>query len=75
MRHDADRYPGRILTVAALVASVLASPVMAQSVLDEVVVSANRQEQQAFDAPAAINSVGVETLSVAGPQVNVSEAL
>ncbi len=75
MRHDADRYPGRILTVAALVASALASPVMAQSVLDEVVVSANRQEQQAFDAPAAINSVGIETLSVAGPQVNVSEAL
>ncbi|MFM1881106.1 MAG: Fe(3+) dicitrate transport protein FecA precursor, partial [Pseudomonadota bacterium] len=75
MRHIADRYPGRTLTVAALVASVFASPVMAQSALDEVVVSANRQEQQAFDAPAAINSVGAETLSVAGPQVNVSEAL
>jgi iron complex outermembrane receptor protein len=71
MRH----YSGRILTVAALVATAFSSPVMAQSVVEEVVVSANRQEQQAFDAPAAINSVGAETLSVAGPQVNVSEAL
>jgi len=60
--------------LACFVAS-LSIPAKGQTVLDEVVVSANRQEQQAFDAPAAINSVGVETLSVAGPQVNVSEAL
>jgi iron complex outermembrane recepter protein len=46
-----------------------------QSMLDEVVVSASRSEQRAFDAPAAINSVGIETISVAGPQVNLSEAL
>jgi iron complex outermembrane receptor protein len=75
MRHYSGHYSGRILTVAALVATAFASPVMAQSVVEEVVVSANRQEQQAFDAPAAINSVGAETLSVAGPQVNVSEVL
>ena len=75
MRHYSGHYSGRILTFAALVATAFASPVMAQSVVEEVVVSANRQEQQAFDAPAAINSVGAETLSVAGPQVNVSEAL
>lgn len=69
------RLSNRVLPLAALLASGFAPSAMAQSVLDEVVVSANRQEQQAFDAPAAINSVGAETLSVAGPQVNVSEAL
>jgi len=63
-----------LMVLACFVAS-LSTPAKGQTVLDEVVVSANRQEQQAFDAPAAINSVGVETLSVAGPQVNVSEAL
>ena len=66
---------GRSLPLAILMVSACGAPAWAQSVLDEVVVSANRQEQQAFDAPAAINSVGADTLSIAGPQVNVSEAL
>jgi iron complex outermembrane recepter protein len=69
------RFVFRIVPLVAAMAAGFSPLAMAQSVLDEVVVSANRQEQQAFDTPAAINSVGTETLSVAGPQVNVSEAL
>lgn len=69
------RFVFRLTSLTTAMASCFASVAVAQSVLDEVVVSANRQEQQAFDTPAAINSVGTETLSVAGPQVNVSEAL
>ena len=51
------------------------SAAYSQSILDEVVVSASRSEQKAFDTPAAINSGGLESISVAGPQVNLSEAL
>ena len=43
--------------------------------LPDVVVSASRREQETFDAPAAIQSVGRETIEAAGPQVNLSEVL
>ncbi len=43
--------------------------------LPEVVVSASRREQRAFDAPASIQSVDADTIRSAGPQVNLSEAL
>lgn len=43
--------------------------------LPEVVVSASRREQQSFDAPAAIQSVGRDTIEEAGPQVNLSESI
>ena len=43
--------------------------------LETVVVSATREETRAFDAPAAISSVGAETIRNAGAQVNLSEAL
>ena len=43
--------------------------------LPEVVVSASRREQQSFDAPAAIQSVGRDAILGAGPQVNLSESL
>ena len=63
----------RVLLAISLALTPLG--VYSQSMLDEVVVSASRSEQKAFDTPAAINSVGLESISVAGPQVNLSEAL
>lgn len=43
--------------------------------LQEVVVSASRQEQQSFDAPASIQAVGQDAIESAGPRVNLSEVL
>lgn len=63
------------LACGACLAVISLPSAFGQIILEEVVVSANRQEQQAFDTPAAINSVGADTLSIAGPQVNLSEAL
>ena len=53
---------------------LLTAPAGAQS-LPEVVVSANRQEQQSFDAPASIQAVGQDVIEAAGPRVNLSESL
>jgi iron complex outermembrane receptor protein len=52
----------------------LLSAAQAQT-LDEVVVSASRAQARSFDAPAAIQSVGRETIQNGGPQVNLSESL
>lgn len=52
----------------------LLSAVQAQT-LDEVVISASRAQARSFDAPAAIQSVGRETIQNGGPQVNLSESL
>jgi iron complex outermembrane receptor protein len=62
----------RRLNAALLLA--LAGPASAQT-LQEVVVSASRQEQQSFDAPASIQAVGQEAIEAAGPRVNLSESL
>ncbi|WP_334186475.1 TonB-dependent receptor family protein [Noviherbaspirillum sp.] len=43
--------------------------------LEEVVVSASRAEQRSFDAPAAIDSVPVDTFHTGSPLVNMSELL
>lgn len=43
--------------------------------LEDVVVSASRAQARSFDAPAAIQSVGRETIQNGGPQVNLSESL
>ena len=53
---------------------VLLSATHAQT-LDEVVISASRAQARSFDAPAAIQSVGRETIQNGGPQVNLSESL
>ncbi|WP_310564549.1 TonB-dependent receptor [Hydrogenophaga sp.] len=53
---------------------LLAGPAGAQT-LPDVVVSANRQEQQSFDAPASIHAVGQDAIEAAGPRVNLSESL
>ncbi len=47
----------------------------ADEVLTDVVVSAGRAEQRSFDAPAAVQGVGSQTIREAGPQVNLSEAI
>ena len=79
--------PGRSLLASLTVATTAASggllllPVdgaAAEATLRElpdVVVSASRREQETFDAPAAIQSVGREAIEAAGPQVNLSEVL
>jgi iron complex outermembrane receptor protein len=58
----------------AAVCLALAAPAGAQT-LQEVVVTANRQEQQSFDAPASIQAVGRDAIEAAGPQVNLSEVM
>ncbi|MEY4978194.1 MAG: Colicin receptor precursor [Pseudomonadota bacterium] len=74
----------RLLSAAVLVAvggaasaQTTASPAPADEtpLLNAVVISANRQAQRSFDAPASIQAVGQAVLQAAGPQVNLSEAL
>lgn len=60
------------LNAALLLA--LAGAAHAQT-LQEVVVSASRQEQQSFDAPASVQAVGQDVIEAAGPRVNLSESL
>jgi iron complex outermembrane receptor protein len=62
---------------ALLAASFLLVPFAShgQSMLDEVVVSASRSEQKAFDAHGSIDVVNRQTIERAGPQINLSEAL
>jgi iron complex outermembrane recepter protein len=47
----------------------------ADEVLSDVVVSAGRAEQRSFDAPAAVQAIGSQTIRDAGPQVNLSESI
>ncbi|HUP98191.1 MAG TPA: TonB-dependent receptor [Usitatibacter sp.] len=42
---------------------------------EPIVVSATREDTRAFDAPAAVSVVDAATLRVAGPMVNLSEAM
>lgn len=62
----------RRLNAALLMA--LAGTAGAQT-LQEVVVSASRQEQQSFDAPASVQAVGQAAIEAAGPRVNLSEVM
>lgn len=63
-----------------VVLSMGAAPAVAQPAdpggsLEEVVVSASRSAQRAFDAPAAVQSVGADAVRDAGPGFDPSEAL
>lgn len=58
----------------ALACAALVTAAQAQT-LTEVVVSASREAQSSFDAPASIQAVGREAIEAAGPQVNLSESL
>ena len=71
-----------LIGLAVASGAVLAQPVQttdAQSppvdTLSEVVVSASRQAQRSFNAPASIQSVDAQTIRDAGPMVNLSESL
>lgn len=66
--------PSRLAHAIALAWAATASVASAQT-LTEVVVSASRATQQTFDAPAAVQAVGRETIEAAGPQVNLSESV
>lgn len=67
----------RRLNAAWLMAATGAASAQSQPVatLQEVVVSANRQEQRSFDVPASIHAVGQDVIEAAGPRVNLSESL
>ncbi|HQS64839.1 MULTISPECIES: TonB-dependent receptor plug domain-containing protein [unclassified Acidovorax] len=67
-----NRFALRRLNAALLMA--LAGSAGAQT-LQEVVVSASRQEQKSFDAPASVQAVGQEAIEAAGPRVNLSEVM
>ncbi len=66
--------PSCLSRAVALACAATASMASAQT-LNEVVVSASREAQTTFDAPAAIQAVGREAIEAAGPQVNLSESL
>ncbi len=78
---DPDRFAARHLSSAlalfvsipALVARADEAPAPVPQ--EPVVVTATRVAAHAFDTPAAIGAVGADTIGVAGPQVNLSEAL
>ncbi|MBT9554138.1 MAG: TonB-dependent receptor [Hydrogenophaga sp.] len=65
----------RRLNAALFIALSSASAAQAQTTLQEVVVTANRQEQRSFDAPASIQAVGQDVIEAAGPRINLSESL
>ena len=67
------RFALRRLNAVLLLAGVGAAH--AQATLQEVVITANRFEQQSFDAPASIQAVGRSVIESAGPGVNLSEAI
>ena len=65
-------FPLQCLTLA--ISMTVAGMASAQT-LQEVVVSASRQEQQSFDAPASVQAVGLTAIEAAGPRVNLSEVM
>ena len=71
-----------LIGLAAASGAVLAQPAQTTDAqnppvdtLSEVVVSASRQAQRSFNAPASIQSVDAQTIREAGPMVNLSESL
>ena len=67
--------PKRRLVLLAMSLALTPFGVYSQSMLDEVVVSASRSEQKAFDAHGSIDVVNRQTIERSGPQINLSEAL
>ena len=60
---------------ALLFAPVALAQEAPPTVLEPVVVTAQRTRERAFDAPAAISAVEREAIETGGPQINLSEAL
>jgi iron complex outermembrane recepter protein len=69
--------PFKLALLPALLAALPALPLpgYAQQRLDSVVISANRMEQQRFDAAASVDAVDVDALHANGPLVNLSELM
>ncbi len=65
----------RLCYVAAAMFATGPGVAPAEETLPDVVVSASRAEQKRFDAPAAIDSVAVDSLAAPGPLINLSELL
>lgn len=69
------------LHVAALLALASSAHAQAQSAqagsdgLQDIVVTASRQAQRSFDAPASVQAVTREAIEAAGPRVNLSEVM
>ena len=69
------RHPVSAAATPVVVVLILASGGARAQGLDEVVVSANRAEQRAFDAPAAVQSMGADAIRASGPGLHLSEPL
>ncbi|MCX7227779.1 MAG: TonB-dependent receptor [Burkholderiales bacterium] len=65
---------GTALALAAMPAAT-AAEAPAPAALDDVVVSASRSAQRAFDAPASIQSVDGATLRASGPGLGLAESM
>ncbi|WP_366942087.1 TonB-dependent receptor family protein [Cupriavidus basilensis] len=65
----------RLCCLAAAMLGAAPGAALAEETLPDVVVSVSRAEQKRFDAPAAIDSVPVDSLSTPSPLVNLSELL
>lgn len=65
----------RSLAVAALCAAGYASAQSPPALLPEVTVSATRVEQDSFDLPVSIDTIGRRAIREGNPQVNLSEPL
>jgi succinate dehydrogenase / fumarate reductase iron-sulfur subunit len=61
--------------LAAIPAAAAAAEAPAPAALDDVVVSASRTAQRAFDAPASIQSVDGATLRASGPGLGLAESM
>ena len=75
---DAPGAPRLTLIAAALLPAAMATPLPAlaqEAAAPQVVVTATRMEEKAFDLPVAIDTLGPEELRNGQWQVNASEAL
>lgn len=71
-------FPFNTTILASCIAAASApaySQETAPRVLQDVVVSASRAEQQRFDAPAAIDAINIDSFRALSPLVNISELL
>ncbi|MDB5744763.1 MAG: TonB-dependent receptor [Polaromonas sp.] len=64
-----------VFLATAVVTSTARAQEEANQGLKEIVISASRAEQRRFDAPGAIDAVGVDPFRIASPLVNLSELM
>jgi len=61
--------------LAGIPAAAVAAEALAPAPLDDVVVSASRTAQRAFDAPASIQAVDGDQVRASGPGIGLSESM